>query len=265
MVVPFEPRRFHSTVPFYARFRVAYPDGLIRAVAAAVGLRPGMRVLDLGCGPGLLAIPFAHLGAAVTAVDPEPDMLEAAAAAAAAEGATIEFRRGSSYDLPIDGGPFRLAAIGRAFHWMDRTATLRTLDAQIEPDGAVALFAERHPATCENAWREALDAVASRFGQDDADHRRERDAPGYRSHESVLLDSPFPVLTGHAVTVRRTLDADDIVGRALSRSTTSPERLGPRAAEFEAALRAQLEAASPDGRFTEIVELTALVARRARP
>ena len=48
------------------------------------GLEPGDAVMDLGCGPGLLAIPFAQAGMKVTAVDPEPEMLEAAGAARAA-------------------------------------------------------------------------------------------------------------------------------------------------------------------------------------
>jgi SAM-dependent methyltransferase len=264
MVVPFEPRRFRSTVPYYARFRVGYPDALVRMGAEVCGLEPGTRVLDLGCGPGLLAIPFARFGAAVTAVDPEPDMIEATRAAAAAEPVNVDVRQGSSYDLPADAAPFRLVVIGRAFHWMDREATLRALDRLVEPEGALALFGDRYPETCENAWRDVLDAVSSRFGQDDSDHRRERRTPGYRGHESVLLDSPFPVLTRHSVVLRRALGIDDIVGRALSRSTTSRERLGHRAAEFEVALRDELGDLSPTGTFAEIVEVTALVAKPVR-
>jgi len=79
----FNPRRFRTNVPFYARYRLSYPETLIARCAVAMGLRPGDKVLDLGCGPGLLAIPFARLGMAVTAVDPEPEMIEAARAEAA--------------------------------------------------------------------------------------------------------------------------------------------------------------------------------------
>src|SRR6185503_11262660 len=96
----FNPRRFRSTVPFYARYRLGYPDSLIARVAAFVGLRAGDTVMDLGCGPGLLAVPFAKLGMRVTAVDPEPDMVEACRAAAAEAGVAIEVRQGSSYALP---------------------------------------------------------------------------------------------------------------------------------------------------------------------
>ena len=40
-------------------------------------------MLDLGCGTGMLAVGFARLGMAVTAMDPEPDMLAANGAAGA--------------------------------------------------------------------------------------------------------------------------------------------------------------------------------------
>src|ERR1700761_1760224 len=121
----YDPRRFETTVPYYARYRLGYPDLLIQRVIERVGLKPGDAVMDLGCGPGLLAIPFARFGMAVTGVDPEPQMLEAAKAAARDAGVTIAFRQGSSFDLPDDIGPFKLVTMGRAFHWMDQAQTPR--------------------------------------------------------------------------------------------------------------------------------------------
>ena len=48
-------------------------------LAESMDLRPGMRVLDLGCGPGSLAAPLARLAGEVVGLDPEPAMLVAAA------------------------------------------------------------------------------------------------------------------------------------------------------------------------------------------
>src|ERR1700722_11103270 len=146
----YDPHRFRATVPFYARYRLAYPESLIRRVVEIVGLRPGDKVMDLGCGPGLLAIPFAQAGMAVTGVDPEPEMLSALSHAAKDSGVTIDIRRGSSFDMPVGLGPFRLVTMGRSFHWMDRSATLEILDRLIEPGGAVVHFEDDHPRTVEN-------------------------------------------------------------------------------------------------------------------
>jgi SAM-dependent methyltransferase len=261
----FDPRRFRSTVPYYARFRLPYPDPLIARVIGLAGLEGADRMMDLGCGPGLLAIPFARAGMRVLAVDPEPEMLELARDAAQRAGVAISLRLGSSFELPTDAAPFKLVTIGRAFHWMDREATLRALDPLIVEDGALALFDDEHPRTAENGWRFVLRDIGDRFGRAQSPHVMEARRADYRTHEALLLDSAFSVLEGASVFVRRQVSADDIVGLAHSLSTLSAERLGDRANAFESELRARLAELSPDGQFTEIAELKALVAKRPNP
>ncbi len=259
----FDPRRFRSTVPFYARYRLGYPDALIARVAAFAGLRADDAVMDLGCGPGLLAVPLARLGFGVIAVDPEPDMVAACRAAADEAGVRIDVRQASSFDLPADIGSLKLVTMGRSFHWMDRAATLAELDRRVTADGALAFFADSHPVTAENRWRTILAEIGERYGRGQAPHVRRRRDPSYRSPHALLLDSPFPRIAGLSEFIRRDISADDIVGLALSQSVTSPDQLGDKAAAFEADLRAALAQIAPDGRFTEIAELNALVARRA--
>jgi len=256
----FDARRFRTTVPFYARYRLPYPDALIARVAAFVGMRPGDAVMDLGCGPGLLAVPFARAGFAVTAIDPEPEMVAACEGAARAADVRVDVRQGSSFDLPA--GPFQLVTMGRSFHWMDRAATLAALDGIVTADGALAFFADSHPITVENQWRNVLAETGERYGRAEAPHVRQRRDPKHRSQQSLLLDSAFGRLSGFSEFIRRQIGADDIVGLAFSQSVTAPDRLGDRAAAFEAELRGALAQIAPDGRFTEIAELTALVARR---
>ena len=138
--VPYEPRRFQSAVPYYERYRLGYPERLIARVVALLGLKAGDAVLDLGCGPGSLSVPFARAGMAVTAADPEPEMLAAAEEAARTARVALNIWRGGSYDLSPQMGLFRLVTIGRAFHWMDRLATLAMLDRIVEPGGGGRLL-----------------------------------------------------------------------------------------------------------------------------
>ena len=59
-------RRFQSTVTYYVRYRTRYPQALLNEVAGALGVDGGGRLLDLGCGPGFLAIGLApHVEALV--------------------------------------------------------------------------------------------------------------------------------------------------------------------------------------------------------
>lgn len=258
----FEPRRFQTTVPYCSRYRLGYPDLLIQRVIARLGLKCGDAVMDLGCGPGLVAVPFAKAGMAVTCVDPEPAMLEAAKAAAADAGVVLDLRQGSSFDLPKGIGPFKLVTMGRSFHWMDREATLKSLEPLVTRDGAAVLMHDIHTKTAENRWRRMLHELGNEYGRDESFHVEARQDPNFQAHESVLMNSAFAHVESVGVFIRRAMTADDIVGLAFSLSTSSPQKLGDRIGEFEARLRAKLVELSPDGRFEEIAEMTALIATR---
>src|SRR5688500_466828 len=56
-----------------------------------IDLKPGMRVLDVACGTGNLAIPAAKTGADVTGVDIAPNLIDQAIARAEAEGVNAKF------------------------------------------------------------------------------------------------------------------------------------------------------------------------------
>lgn len=260
--VPYEPRRFKSAVPYYERYRLGYPERLIARVVALLGLRPGDPVLDLGAGPGSLAVPFARKGMKVTAADPEPGMLAAAEEVAEAQRVTLHLWQGGSYELNPSMGPYRLVTIGRAFHWMDRVSTLAMLDRIVTRDGAVALFHDAHPVLPENQWFKTLCKIGDRYGRQSHAHIAERKKLGHRRYEPFLYQSAFTELDGLSVTIRKPITEDEIVGRAFSQSTTSPEKLGAKAPAFEAELREALRGLSPSGHFTEIAEMVALIARR---
>jgi hypothetical protein len=152
-------------------------------------------------------------------------------------------------------GPFRLAVMGRSFHWMDRAATLSMLDKIVTQDGGVALFHDAHPPVEENGWFKILCDVQARY-------RRNLRNGGHKRYEPFLFASAFTEIDTLSVTIRQSLTADDIVGRAFSMSASSPERLGAAREEFASTLSAALRELSPDGKFTEVAELVAVLARR---
>jgi len=73
---------------------------------ARLALKPGVRVLDVACGSGNLALPAARAGAIVTGVDIATNLLEQARARAASEGLTIQFDEGDAESLPYDDAAF---------------------------------------------------------------------------------------------------------------------------------------------------------------
>ena len=72
---PLQPRRFTSAAAHYRGGRPPYAPALIRQVAHAIGLQPQHRVLDLGCGPGPLAIGFGYFAGEVLGLDPELSLI----------------------------------------------------------------------------------------------------------------------------------------------------------------------------------------------
>src|SRR5215217_5897264 len=71
-----------------------------------LNLKPGMKVLDVACGTGNLALPAARTGAIVTGVDIAPNLLDQARENARREGLTIQFDEGDAEALPYDDDSF---------------------------------------------------------------------------------------------------------------------------------------------------------------
>ncbi len=126
--------------------------------AALVG--PGTRVLDVGAGTGALAAAAAARGAAVTAVDPEPDMA-ALTRAAAPTAAVVE---GGLPDLPLDRMPHRAYdAVLAAFvvnHLADPRRGVAALTGVTTPGGRVAVTVWPSGATPQSRLWERVVADA---------------------------------------------------------------------------------------------------------
>ena len=75
-------------------------------VVERAGVKAGMRVLDVACGPGNAAFPAARAGARVTGLDFAPELLEAGRRKGAAAGVEIEWVEGDAEELPFEAGAF---------------------------------------------------------------------------------------------------------------------------------------------------------------
>jgi SAM-dependent methyltransferase len=256
-----DPRRFRTAAAHYALGRSPYPPEVIADAARAAGLTRSDRILDLGTGPGLLALAFAPYVGSVVAVDPEPAMLQVAEEAVRAAGARVEVRPGSSETLGPDWGRFRAVTMGRSFHWMDRAETLRRLDALVEPDGMLLLFNDTLAEHPENDAIRAFSEIVERYSADDR-LRMERRSPHWQNHEAVLRNSPFSDVERRVALHRGETSVELLVHRALSMSATSESRLGPRAETMIAELRATLAPFAARGPLVEWLDWAVLIARR---
>lgn len=265
----YDPSLFESAAPYYRRFRGDYPEPMFEFLVKDFALGPDTRVLDLGCGPGQIAIPFARRGVPVMAMDPQAEMLEEGRDWASEEGVTgIEWRLGSSWDLSPELGLFRLVTIGRAFHWMDRLATLRALDANVEPGGGVALIAELHKHDpLIDTFGRARDAIREVIEQFLGPERRAGSGFYGRHvdrHEDMLARSAFCEVQFHTFPADRRWNVDELIGLAYSHSGSTPALLGEHREEFERLAPERLLAMNPSGVFEETTSIEVVTGRRPR-
>lgn len=247
--------RFASTVAYYESARPPYGAAFFAAVAERLGLDRSQRLLDIGAGPGILAIGFAPYCREVIGVDPEPAMVEAARAAAERAGVAVTFVEGRFEDVAPSLGIFDVVTIGRAIHWLDPEPARTALDHALAPRGRVLVCGASSAKDGRNAWLEAFNAVRDRW-------KGERPA---RDHHTFFADGRFAAAGTIRVEGTYAVPVERLVERVLSMSTSSSERIGGEVPAMKSAMREALATFAADGVIEDIVEARAEMFARAAP
>lgn len=253
---------FRGSAAYYEQGRLPYAPGYAAVLADRLGQDGQGRLLDVGCGPGLVALAMASYFAEVVGVDPDPDMLVQASRGAERLGVrNARWIQARAEDLPAGLGVFRAVIFAQSFHWTDRDSVAATVFEMLEPDGYFVLISDlkeplTHPAPLPYPgppWDRIAALVRDYLGE------------GRRAGQGVLRNG---TPSGEGVIVERAgfegyqrlrvpsgavveRSADDVVAWVFSRSDSAPHLYGDRLDEFERDLRASLDQVSPDGVFAE--------------
>jgi ubiquinone/menaquinone biosynthesis C-methylase UbiE len=166
-----------------------------RVVRGTLALRPGEQVLDLGSGPGFLAVEMAdEVGAdgVVCGIDPASSMLAMAARRA---GAAVEFRQAGANRIPYADGKFDAVVSTQVFEYLeDVPGALAEVRRVLRPGGRLLLVDTDWDSI---VWRSPDDALTDRvllaFEQHLADARLPRKLPaaltaaGFRDVRTSVL------------------------------------------------------------------------------
>src|SRR4051794_17334308 len=98
----------------------------------------GLRILDIGCGGGVLSEPLARLGAEMVGVDPSDTNIAAAKEHAAQSGLAIDYRCTTAEELAAAGEEFDIVlAMEVVEHVADVTLFVQSCAAMVKPDGVM--------------------------------------------------------------------------------------------------------------------------------
>ncbi|MCA1823060.1 MAG: class I SAM-dependent methyltransferase [Mycobacteriales bacterium] len=257
-----DPTLFAGTAKYYVKGRITYAPQTAERLAAVLELNGSGRLLDVGTGPGDVALALAPYFDEVIGVDPDPEMLAQARSRARALGANnVQWLELRSEDLSPDLGSFRVAAFGQSFHWMDRELVAGVVYELLEPGGYfVHLNAQDGdaPADVEPGGRRVpFDDIAALVRRYLGPVRRAgqgRLPQGTPDDEAaVLAAAGFAGETEIALPGGELMQrsVDDVVAWVFSRSGSAPHLFGDGVDQFERELRQLLSATSLDGMFVD--------------
>ena len=259
MPAPLDASPFAGTAPYYDTFRAPYAQAAIDFIIERYHLGEGARALDLGCGPGTIAIPLSYAAAEVVAIDRDADMIREGKRLSAARGRqNIQWLRSRAEDTALAAGPFRVTTIGQAFHWMDRDEVLGKLAILIAEGGGLALVnpGKRRP---QESWEPVADQIVAKFLGPRTRHPNSN--PQEPEHEPALVRSEyFSKFTAHDFPSTITRDINSIIGCVYSKSNSAKPWFGGDATAFEAELTTALLSLNPTGIFHEQLETEVVIA-----
>jgi SAM-dependent methyltransferase len=266
---------YRGSAPYYARGRLPYAPAMPEVLADAIGLDGTGRLLDVGCGPGIVALVLRERFEEVIGIDADAGMVDAAIEEARRRAiANSRFVRMLAEDLPARLGRFRTAVFAQSFHWMDRSRVAGAVAGMLRAGGSLVYMraftrtgiidptaSTPHP---QPPW-EAIDDLIARYAPSPTLSRQRRPDVEFLHEEGVLGDwfegpGVLDVPDGRVLS----RGEDEVVAAVYSASSSAPHVFGDRIHEFETELRELLRASSPSGEFSQLTGDTQLRIWRVR-
>ncbi len=209
----------------YRDSRLPYLKEFFAEVADVTHLA-GKDLLDLGCGPGEVALGLAPYAKAVTALDAEQPMLDELARRAGTAGHEIRMVHARAEEAPLDLGQFTLITTGMSHSFMYSPGTFERLERWLLPGGRIALFANTGDPTED--WAKIFHTIRRTHARADLRMLKVIEPEDFFSGTGFVPDGMLRTAGRHKVTL------EQLLHRALAYSSSTPAALG------EAAIRQML-------------------------
>ena len=258
----FDPQAFEGTAEYYAIGRPPYSVQLADTMASELSLDGTGQMLDVGCGPGVLVLPLARLFDQVTALDPEPGMLQEGQRRCQQAGvANVRWVQGVAEDIAtLNFGSWRVVTFGQSFHRVRRLEVAEVVYDQLVAGGSLVLISHKvddgrprpaNPGHPEIPHAAVTKLVLDYLGDSTRHYLATWNEGQPARFEHTLSQTRFGgsrtiYAPGRSDLVR---DIDSVVANCFSLSYAAPRWFGDRRVDFEADLRHLLLERSPNGLF----------------
>jgi SAM-dependent methyltransferase len=271
----FDPQAFEGAAGYYAVGRPPYSAQLADTMVRELSLDGTGHLLDVGCGPGVLELPLARLFDQVTALDPEPGMLDAGQRRCQQVGiVNVRWLQGVAEDIPtLSLGACRAVTFGQSFHRVRQLEVAEAVYDLLTPGGSLVCVSHNsddgRPRPANPGYPEVPRTAVQELILDYlGDGTRHYLATWNQGQPARFGDTLSQARFGGSRRIfasgRPDLisDIDTVVANVFSLSYAAPRWFGNRRANFESDLRRLLLESSPDGLFwdwpgdTELVVAT---------
>jgi SAM-dependent methyltransferase len=157
---------FEAAAALYQRARPDYPPALFEDLIELTGLRPGDRLLEIGCATGKATLPLAARGFRITCIELGRELAGAARRNLAAfPDVTVVHTAFESWDAAATE-PFDLVFAATAWHWVDPEVRYRKAWEALRPGAHLAFWGATHviPDDADPFFQE-LQAVYEEIGE----------------------------------------------------------------------------------------------------
>jgi len=150
---------FGKAAGSYQQARPEYPAGLLDELVRLAGLRPGDRLLEVGCATGKATLPLARRGFAITCLEIGAELAAAAQRNLAGFPQVDIAVAGFETWQPPPGAAFDLVFAATAWHWTDPATRYQRAWELLRPQGHLAFWSATHlfPAGGDPFFRDLQD------------------------------------------------------------------------------------------------------------